>query len=558
MEAKSRKTIIGLMWRTALARLGRGIVRATAGIVAIVIFASCSPAQPQIADVSTLKIASASPLILAPNDYTTAYQLWPLVYSCLLSGGKDDVLTPDLASVVPTQANGLVSKDGLTIDYPLRANAKWHDGVPVTAADVVFTYHAIMNPKGTYSHQYPYSEVQSMTAVSIHRLRIRLKHIEPWIIDGLFGSSSCMPIVPKHLLAGYVDFSQAPFNRAPVGSGPYKFESLADGDHLILASNSSYYLGAPKISRLYIKYMPDKNTIVTQLRTGEVDAYFGASPTEASALKDDHDLVVSVFPESMVGTLLFNLSDPVTRELGLRQAIRLAIDREAVGRKVSYGYYDSKSAAREAIGWAYDPTDPQPAYNLQKADALLDNLGWKRGADGIRSRNGSRLQLTLASQQLGLDPSVDVQLQGQLRRVGIDVIIKTYAEGQFFAPASQGGIYEGAHFQMMYDPSNWMGFDSNYAAELDCDQATPKSDNVSRICDPRIDIGYRAANATFNTAIRRKNYALVQKYLFEDVPWIFLWTVPKIDIYTKRLKGFQPANQRTSYYNVNRWRLDPK
>jgi dipeptide transport system substrate-binding protein len=229
-----------------------------------------------------------------------------------------------------------------------------------------------------------------------------------------------------------------------------------------------------------------------------------------------------------------------------------------MAREVSHGFFDASAAERETFGWAYDTTAVEPSYNPARANSLLDELGWKREAAEIRKRNGIPLQVILASRSDGLDPNVDVLIQAQLRRVGIDVVIKTYNPALFLGPAKQHGIYRGGNFQMMYIPFYFMGFDGDLSDELTCPEIEPFGDNFSHFCDPRMDKFLDSGISTFDRKTRRRDYAKAQ-HLFNDLlPWIPMWEIPKIDIYTKRLKNFNPTQAYDSYYRVQDWELDPR
>ena len=203
------------------------------------------------------------------------------------------------------------------------------------------------------------------------------------------------------------------------------------------------------------------------MKTGELDADFRASVLEGQALRNDPGVTVRVTPFPSVGALVFNNADPIMRERKLRLAIAYAINRARFWRaEVSLGFYDASTAAKEQFGWAYDPSAAQPAYDPARADALLDQLGWKQSKDGLRMRGGKPLQIVLASKTEGLDPNVDVIVQAQLRLVGIDVVVKTYTDSMFFSSGKQG-VYRGGNFQLMYLPLYYMAYDGDLSSELD-------------------------------------------------------------------------------------------
>src|SRR5579862_7735144 len=187
---------------------------------------------------------SLSPL-LALNDYEQFVDR--LIFDVLVTvdaGGRR--LVPRLATQVPTLANGGISKDGLTITYHLRRNVRWHDGVPFTSKDVVFSWHAVLNPANNVLSRRGYDQVASMATPDDYTVVMHMKRLYAPAIDTIFGESDTpFCILPAHLLAQYPNLNQVPFNAAPVGTGPFKFARWLRSDRIVLTANASYFRGAP-------------------------------------------------------------------------------------------------------------------------------------------------------------------------------------------------------------------------------------------------------------------------------------------------------------------------
>ncbi len=161
-----------------------------------------------------------------------------LIFSELITIDDKGREVPDLAQTVLTQANGGISKNGLTITYRLRPNAKWHDGARVTSRDVKFTWQAVMNRSNNVLSHLGYAEVASMDTPDDRTVVMHLKRVFPPAIDTIFGESD-QPyrILPEHLLAKYPNLNSVPFNAAPVGSGPFKFARWERNDRIVLDAN---------------------------------------------------------------------------------------------------------------------------------------------------------------------------------------------------------------------------------------------------------------------------------------------------------------------------------
>ena len=161
---------------------------------------------------------------------------------------------PDLAERVPTHANGDISADARTITYHLVHNARWHDGVPVTSADVAFTFDALRSPKNNVVVTEPYAEIARVETPDAYTVRIIMTRTWAPAIDG-FSDRSGGAIVPAHLLKSLSDVNHADFNAAPVGSGPYKFVAWHRGSTIELEADPNYFRGAPKIARIDITFL---------------------------------------------------------------------------------------------------------------------------------------------------------------------------------------------------------------------------------------------------------------------------------------------------------------
>ncbi len=188
-----------------------------------------------------------------------------LLFSCLLRSGPSGQLITDIAVRVPTIANGGVSPDGRTITYVLRSGLRWQDGVPLTAHDIVYTFGQIMNPRNLTGARVPYTDVDSLVALDDRTLRVKLKRVNAAFVRKFFAASFCWGILPRHVLHAYAELNDVPFDAMPVGSGPFRVERWSRGDRLVLVPNPRYFRGAPHL-RIVDRFIPDRSTIVTQLR----------------------------------------------------------------------------------------------------------------------------------------------------------------------------------------------------------------------------------------------------------------------------------------------------
>jgi peptide/nickel transport system substrate-binding protein len=229
-------------------------------LMCALLMTGCAHVDAPATDPGRLVIAqSREPSSLNPifdAGYLNA-ELSSLAFSYLVASVHDGELTADAAATVPRLANSGISRDGLTFTYHLRPGIRWQDGVALTARDVIFTYHLIMNPATIVPVRDGFDRIVSITALDPLTVRVRIKKpYAPFLLDFL-GPQSITPILPEHLLRGERDLLHAHFNTAAIGSGPYRIASWRRGDRMVLLANPTYFLGAPKIARIELRFVPN-------------------------------------------------------------------------------------------------------------------------------------------------------------------------------------------------------------------------------------------------------------------------------------------------------------
>jgi len=246
--------------RTAIALLASALTLAAAG---------CSNVASQIGPSSALQpglvrivgIGSIDSLIPQLSGNAGATDIGWFWAAWLFRVGAHGELVPELATEIPTIANGGISKDGLTITYHLRRGVKWHDGAPFDARDVIFSWHAIMNPRNNVLTRSGYDDIASMAAPDPYTVVVRLSRPYAPAIAAFFGPSlTPMCILPAHILAKLPDINRAAYDRAPIGTGPYVLARYDTDTDVILKANPDYWRGAPKVAQVRFIIVPDLNT----------------------------------------------------------------------------------------------------------------------------------------------------------------------------------------------------------------------------------------------------------------------------------------------------------
>lgn len=543
-------------------RLGRA--NATAALLAVVALAwgcghvsvskpgeqlSRTQSTSGILRISGDRVDNLNPVLSGGGTSTYLSYLWG---AWLFVAGNDNQLEPELATVIPTVANGGVSKDGLQITYHLRHGVRWQDGYPFDARDVIFTWHVIMNPRNDVVTRLGYEKIAAMTALDPYTLRVRLKEPYSPAVASLFGPGEVpMCILPGHSFQGGVDINQAPFNAKPIGTGPFAIDRYEPSTGVSLKANPTYWRGKPKLAAVRYLFIPDPNTVQVMMRTGELDVALLNSLHSNELAGESHIKIIQA-PANEFWFLSFNQQHPPFDDVAVRRAIAMAVDRRAFLLDILRDKGAVAESDQPTFLWSYDPHVRAPAYDVTGAEKLLDARGWRRQPDGTRSKNGRRLALTFVYVRGSSDPLHYAPVfQNAMRRIGVDVEIKPYPYSLFYAQKSSGGILNGGKYDIAY--TGWVGgVDPDDATLWMCDQFPPNGYNSSFLCDRRIDAAERIALRSYDQSVRRKAYWKIQELLASDVPVVFLvWS----DTIYGIPKGLRDFHATTNFTHSWEWQL---
>lgn len=311
---------------------------------------------------------------------------------------------------------------GRVWQFKLKRGVKWHDGKPFGAADVKFTLESIVDPKVKALFRSALKGLQRVDVVD--DATVRVVFAEPYASLPIVAAWN-IPIVPKHLLEGKDLNDLSNFAQKPVGTGPFRFKEAVKGSHIALEANPDYHDGAPKVRTLVFKVIPDINTVVAQLRTGELDMAVVEAVHRETLERTPHlGFRVTHLPSTFA--IAFNNSRwPFTDRL-VRQALIHALNRELLAQRIVKG--DAPVAGSpwaRAFGPFHNASLKPYPYDVARAKALLSEAGFKPEPDGVFvSREGKRLafelmvdkgnpvreQIALSAQQAWKQIGVDVRL----------------------------------------------------------------------------------------------------------------------------------------------------
>ncbi len=495
--------------------------------------------------------ANLNPLFLHQDSASVEQQVARLAFEPFIDLDENGRAIPELITRIPSVANGDLSADGRTISYHLRPQVRWTDGVPVSADDVIWTLHAILDPNNPVPSREGYDLIDRAYAKDAHTVVFHLRHAWAPAVTTFF-SYGFRPqfVLPKHALEHQAPLAQAAFNSAPaIGDGPYTFVSWHRGESLAYEANPRYWRGAPKIARLDIRVIPDPQTNLVMLRSGQLDWNLIA-PVQQPALSGAKDVGFNTVPTAVVAGLVLNLSHAPLDDVRVRRALAMSIDRAAISKKITLGRYPVTNVLQPQFSWAYDRSVKEPSYDPRAADALFDAAGWRRGSDGVREKNGKQLALVYVQFPESMTGvRVATAVQAQLKDRGLAVEVKSISNAQLFLPSSRGGTLAGGQFDMAYVPFT-MGSDPDDSSVLACNGPS----NYMRYCNPLVNALEKQALAARSQTQRKAIYARIERTVAQDVPIIYLFNADYIYAYRKQLSGFQP-NAFLPTWNAAQWTL---
>jgi peptide/nickel transport system substrate-binding protein len=475
---------------------------------------------------------------------------------------------PWIAKEIPTAANGGISADGKTITYKLRQDVKWSDGEPLTADDYVFTWQMIMSDKNTVNSRDPFDAyVDKVEAPDKYTLVVKFKEAyAPWQAKIFTASGSLNCAIPKHILEpvfqkdGSID--KAEWNLKPtVGVGPFLFKEWQSGSHLIFTANPNFWLGKPKVDQIFIQIVPDDAAQIAALKAGDSDIGVFIAYSDMPDLEKLGTLDMVQESSGYKESWFFNLStDPKTKghpalqDPNVRKAIVMAVDREKIDKDLLLGR--TKPAITFWDGMPYaDPSIQPIPFDKAGAEKLLDDAGWKKGADGIRAKGGVKLKLRYRTTTREVRKNTQVIVQQMLKDVGIDTDLLNDSSDVFFndygtkGPVATGqyDIAEWSTSPAFPDP-DWIDF---RCKEIPSDKNTAGT-NWSFVCDKELDDLFNKETATVDPAARKPIFSQIAKIIADKVYWISIWDDPDWWAVSKKLANVKFSGA-VPFWNAYEW-----
>ncbi len=426
-----------------------------------------------------------------------------------------------------------VSRDGKTITFHLRKGVLWHDGVEFTADDCLFTYQRLVDPKVATPYSSSYTDVKKAEVVDKYTFRVTYREPFSPALD-----SWGMGMLPKHILEGK-DINTDPFNRHPIGTGPYRFKEWIAGQKIVLTANDRYFEGRPNIDEFIYRIIPDQSTMFQELLSGGVDM-MGLTPlqylrkSESRRIRENYRKFR--YPANVYTYMGYNLTSPLFSDRAVRQALAYAIDRQSIIDGVLLGLGRPCTGPFSYVSWAYNPNVKPYPYDPDRARRMLAAEGWRdRNGDGILEKNGRPFRFTILTNQGNGERIHTAEIiQQDFKKVGVDVQIRVM-EWQAFLEQIDNRTFDAMilGWGMGRDPDIYDIWDSS---------KTKKGDyNFVGYKNPEVDRLLVAGRRTFDREKRKRIYYRIHAILAEDQPYAFLYVPDALPIVHKRFKGIKVA-----------------
>jgi len=524
--------------------LGPRKLRAFVVSLALCATASCtddrtSNEQPprQASETSTLVIGTvADPKTLHPfyGSVQTETEVTDLIFESLVRLEPDFTFSPALAK------SWEMSPDGLTLTFRLREDVVWHDGAPFTADDVAFTHKLATDPEAGSSLRRLKENIESCKAVDRHTVEFRFSRV---YVDRMLDAAAGR-IIPRHILEGVSasELAKHEFNQAPIGTGPWRLASWERGRLVRLEAFDRHYLGRPPIDAIVFRPVPEAQTRVLLMKSGDLDLVTRLAASDYAELVKRPDLVGHALPDRVYYGVFWNLRRELFATPDVRKALTLAIDREQLVRTLFDGRGDVCHGPVAPLLWGHTKDLPRVPHDPKEASRLLAKAGWARGTDGVLVKNGKRFSFKLvanAGNQLKEDAMTLVQ--SMLAKVGVEAELE---------------IIEASVYKERFDSGDFDATLGGWGVSLKMDLGNIwKSDgrlNVIGYSNPEVDrlIDEALLAPDYETALPL--WKRVQELIVADHPYTFLFIPQQLNVIHARFKNvrMEPLGWN---YNIHEW-----
>jgi peptide/nickel transport system substrate-binding protein len=442
------------------------------------------------------------------------------------------------------------SADHKTLTLHLRENARWSDGVPVTADDVRWTWQAQVSPEVAWESSYMKDDIADVEAVDPHTVRVRFKRVYAKQLFDLNEGG----ILPHHAW-GQIPFSRWRqsgewFQQHLVVDGPFTLGSWRRQQELVLVRNPSFYdPDRPRLDRVVMRIIPDQASILTQLDSGELDFTAAISPRDAPHVTANPRLKVLVFPyRNWIGVAWNGARQPFS-DPDVRRALGMALDRRAIVETIWGKFARVSESPILSVVWAYDRSLRPLPYDPAEARRILAAKGFAAGADGVLRRGGKPFAFEIST-NAGNQQRVDslVMIQEQLRRIGVRAEPRQVEFNSLNARVLAGDFDASVIGNSMDTSLDLTSYFHSHGIAL--------GTNVTRYSNPEVDRLIDHAMSQPDIALARQDLDRIQEILHRDQPYTYLWESDRVSGLDRRLHDVRPS-MVLSFYDLEDWWVEP-
>jgi peptide/nickel transport system substrate-binding protein len=502
-----------------------------------------------------------------------------IFYEPLISFDPEGNYVPILAAEVPSLQNGGIARDGMSVTWKLKRNVQWHDGKPLTADDFVFTWEYAADPATAAISAGTYKDVARIEKIDTHTFKVVYAKPNPaWFQT--FGGTLC--VIPKHVFEPFkgAKSREAPANLKPVGTGPYRIVDFKPGDAIRAELNPNYHEpNWPFFDRLELKGGGDAASAARAvIQTGEYDFAWNIQVEDdvLRRMEQGGKGRTDIAPAAGIEHLLCNFSDPWTEVEGergsaksthpfltdpaVRQALSLLVDRASVQEQL-YGRQGQATANYLNAPSRFRSPNTRWEFNVDKANAVLDQAGWKRGTDGIRAKDGKRLKMVYQTSINPVRQKTQAIVKQAAARAGIEMELKSVVASVFFGsdpgnPDTSSKFWADVQmyaFNMTSGPEPQRFMDPFVSWEIATKANSWSGRNNTRWRNEDYDRAWKAAESEMDPVKRaalfiRMNDLLTQHNVIVPITWR-----ANISAIATKLRNTDICGWDSSFWNLAHW-----
>ncbi|RSK29276.1 peptide-binding protein [Bacillus sp. HMF5848] len=476
---------------------------------------------------------------------TSSSDIEALVYDALVSSDENFNPTMALAESVD------MSEDGLTYTVKIKQGVKFHDGEELNADDVVFSYGIPKSPDYVGERGSQFELVEAVNKIDDYTVEFKLS--APDITFLPIGLSYA--ILPEHILKDVPigELGEHEFNKNPIGTGPFKFVEWVAGQYVKVERFDDYFQGAPYLDTITYKIIPDGNALIAQLQAGDI-AFAQVPNSDISTVRewvDSKGLKIESGLSLAYTYLGYNQRNELFQDTRVRQALTMAVDRQAIVDNVLNGEGAIADVPESPISWAYNDDVKKWPYDPEQAKALLAEAGWAdTDGDGILDKDGKKFSFTTKTNQGNkLREDIVVILQQQFKEIGIEMTPE---------------IVEWSAFIEQISAPNWnydalvLGWSlSTFPDQYDIFHSAQREEGLNFVwySNTEADALMEKARSLLDTEEYKNTYGEIYKIIAEDQPYTFLYYPNDHYAMPANMKGYT-FNAKNLFFDPHLWYLE--